>query len=569
MPSLLPDATVTFRDGALNQPSPSTASTQMKFGVAATGFANTIYSINDATSLTKALGNAGPLVEAGAQALAEGGGPIYFTPVLPSTFGSIVAPTKFGTGAETLTIAAKPAAQILAKITTGGAVATSQVAFSVDGGVTWSPPIATAAVVQVPNSLLTKLAFTGASAGDFVLNDIWTVTTAGAATLTGTGTGTVALSSASPVDTYNILVQIIVGGALGTMQFSYSLDGGLTTLGPILSAGSGIYVVPDAGFMFTFSGSSTAGDYFLGSCTSASYSSSDLAAAWNAVITDTRTFGLAHFVGAPSTVGNAATLLASIDTLLNTAANNFRYVAAFMEVPSDTDANTLAAFAASSSVRIAACAGYAYTTGALKPWTLPRNSAWHASSRASATTFKEALSRVATGPLRQIPGSLPSAPGIAANPKPLLRDEQVTQGLDAGRFITLRSILGKTGVFITNPNLMAPVGSDFKWLQYRRVLDVAAGNLRAIAITFLNDSVIANPDGTISETSARAIEQTCDNYVRTQLPQGSISELTITVDRTAKIVTTSTLPITLRVLPVGYANFITLDVGFKNLSLAA
>lgn len=563
----LPDATVTFRDLALGTISPSTAGTQMKFGVAVIGNANTIYSVSDLTTLTRAIGNAGPLAEAGAQLLSVAGGPVFLVPVNPSNYGAASAVTKFGTGAETLAVTAKPAVQILAKITTGGAVGTSQVAFSVDGGVTWSNPVATAATVLVGNNLITTLAFVGGVAGSFVLNDIWTITTAGTASLSGTGSGTVSLSSASPVDTYNVAVRITTAGALGTMQFTYSLDGDITTIGPILSVGSGNFIVPDAGIMLTFTGSSTAGDYFTFTTTAASYSATDLANAWNAVITDQRTFGLAHVVGAPASVGAAATLLASLDTLLTTAATNFRYIRAFLEIPSDTDANTLAAFAASSSTRVLACAGFAYTTGALKSWVLPRNSAWHASARASAVPLKEDLGRILTGPLKQIPGSLPAAIGIAANAKPLLRDEQVTQGLDAGRFLTLRSLMGATGFFVTNPNTMAPVGSDYKWLQYGRVMDAAAGALRASILKFLNDSVFADPDGGIQEQSASTIEATADSDVRNTLQAGTVSGLQILVDRSNNIVKTAQLNVTLRVLPVGYAKFISLDVGFKNLTL--
>ena len=74
---------------------------------------------------------------------------------------------------------------------------------------------------------------------------------------------------------------------------------------------------------------------------------------------------------------------------------------------------------------------------ALKGWVLPRNSAWHASARCASVVISQDLGRVATGPIKQIPGSIPSAVGLAAGTKPLVRDEQVTQGLDAGRFRAL------------------------------------------------------------------------------------------------------------------------------------
>jgi len=561
----LPDATVTIRDGALGLVSTSTASTQIKFGVSILSPINTIVSVSDQAALTKALGNTGPLAEAGAQCLSQAGGPVYLVPVNPSTYGAASAVVKLGTGTETLTVGAQPAVQVLVKFTLGGAVAVATVAYSVDGGVTYSASVVTAATLMISNNTLTTLAF---GAGTAIIGDIVTVKTDGTTSLTtGTGTLVPTVSSASPVDAYNGVATITTAGALGAMAFTYSMDGGITTLGPILSVGSGKYVVPDTGVLLTFSGTSTVGDYFTFSSTAASYSATDLQNAWNVAITDPRVFGLVHVVGAASTVAGAATLLSSLDTLLTTAATSYRYARAFLEVPSDTDANTLSAFAASSSTRVLACAGYAYTTGALKSWVLPRNSAWHASARASSVSIKEDLGRVATGPIKQIPGSLPAAIGLASGQKPLARDEQVTQGLDAGRFLTLRSILGLNGFYITNPNTMATVGSDFKWLQYGRVIDVAAGALRTAALQFLNDSVLTNNDGTIREMSARVIEVSCDAAVRNSLGSGNVSDIKILVSRTQNVVSTATLPITLRVLPVGYTKYITLDVGFKNINL--
>ena len=39
------------------------------------------------------------------------------------------------------------------------------------------------------------------------------------------------------------------------------------------------------------------------------------------------------------------------------------------------------------------------------------------------------------------------------------------------------------------------------------------------------------------------------------------------IDRTANISSTQTMPVTIRVLPLGYARFITVDIGFKNPAL--
>jgi hypothetical protein len=568
----LPDAVVTIRDGALGLVPSSTANTALKFGISMLGYVNTIYQASDNNTLTSLtyLGAGGPLAEAAAISLANAGGPIYCVPVNPSVQGTKSAVTKGGTGASaTPTVAFAPAVQIYAKITTAGILGTSFISFSVDN-VNWSVPIATASTLQVPQQPSVTV---GIGAGTAVVGDSWILSTAGAVTSTITGSESLtftAASGASPTDAFNAVFTITTSGALGTAQFTYSLDGGITTAGPILTTGSGVFVVPNAGITVTFSGSLVAGDYFLFTTTPASYTTTDLTNAWNAVVTDVRTWGLCHVIGQASTASASATQLASIDSLLQTAAVNYRYTRGFMEVPVDatnTVSVDLAAFAASASTRVCACAGLAYMTSVINGRVLPRNIAWQASARAAQVPIAQDLGRVATGPLKQIPGSIPAAVGLPAGAKPLVYDEQVSGGLDAGRFLTARSIIGQAGFFITNPNVMAPIGSDFKWLQYGRVMDVACTALRAAAITFLNDTILVNNDGTIRETSARLIEQFCNSYVRNALGQGNISDLQISVNRTTNVLSTSTLPITLRILPLGYSKYIQLDVGFKNPNL--
>jgi hypothetical protein len=189
-----------------------------------------------------------------------------------------------------MAVAIKPSAQILVKVVTGGALATATVVFSIDGGKTYTAtPTLTAATVMVPNASFVTLAFVGAGGTSFITGDIWTVATTGTCTLTsGTGVGTVSLSSACPVDAYTVIFTIWYGGALGTATFTYSMDGGNTVSGTIVTPGSGIYVIPDTGLQVTFAGTLTAGDTYSFTTTTASYTGTDLTNAWNALVADPR-----------------------------------------------------------------------------------------------------------------------------------------------------------------------------------------------------------------------------------------------------------------------------------------
>jgi hypothetical protein len=559
-----PSVSLTIRDQGLGIVLPGAGNIHAKLGPSPLGLLNSIIPVTDPTAGQAALGKGGPLMEASALALAVGGqaavrpGGIYCVPVNPSTYGSATAVTHTGPGTGTLTVAVKPSAQILVKVVTGGALATATVVFSIDGGKTYTAtPTLTAATVMVPNASFVTLAFAGAGGTSFISGDIWTVATTGTCTLTsGTGVGTVSLSSACPVDAYSVIVTMLLGGALGTATFSYSMDGGNTVSGTILTPGSGIYVIPDVGLQITFAGSFTAGDTYSFTTTTASYTGTDLTNAWNALVGDSRQWFQAHIVGAASSVANAATLAATVETLCTTAASNYRFVRALLEVPSDTDANTLAAFNATVAPHVDACAGYHNTTSPLTGRIFSRNSAWSVAARTAAIPPAEDPGRVQSGPLL----------GVIS----IGRDEFKTPGLDDGRFTTLTTILGLSGFWVTNWRSLAQAGSDFSFGQYARVMDLHRRSLPA-GPAQVPERVAAGEQRRHRhhQREGRPPHRDVHRGLHAQRP-ALVHDLglTVTVDRTNNLLATQNLKSTARAVPLGYAKTITGDLGYTSSALA-
>jgi hypothetical protein len=117
--------------------------------------------------------------------------------------------------------------------------------------------------------------------------------------------------------------------------------------------------------------------------------------------------------------------------------------------------------------------------------------------------------------------------------------------------------------------MMAPAGSDFAFAQYRRVMDLACTVARAALVKYLNDSVRLDPTtGFILEAEARAIEADVNGQLEDKLvASGQASSSSVTIKRDANIGGTQTMPVTVRVQPLGYAKFITVDIGFANPAL--
>jgi hypothetical protein len=146
------------------------------------------------------------------------------------------------------------------------------------------------------------------------------------------------------------------------------------------------------------------------------------------------------------------------------------------------------------------------------------------------------------------------------------RDEAATPGLDAARFTTLRSIMGRSGVFCTAGRSLANAGSDYQLLQYGQVMDVACFYARDTLLGYLNASIrVDKKTGYILERDAQAIEAQCLGVLNEKIVNiGDASSASVVVNRTTNILSTQTLIVSVRVVPLGYARAITVDIGFQN-----
>jgi len=185
-----------------------------------------------------------------------------------------------------------------------------------------------------------------------------------------------------------------------------------------------------------------------------------------------------------------------------------------------------------------------------------RPGSWLMSGREGLVPIQEDLGYVGRGPL---PFILP--PDVTNGRYGVYHDEQSKPGLDAARFCTLRSFHGLPGFYITNGRTMATPGSDFTYIQNRRVIDQTATLLDIVAKQFINMQVRVNSDGTIFPIDAGGIEDKCSTFLYAGLKDNVVS-ITVKVDRTINVLSTQTLKITCSILPFGYTKYINLVVGF-------
>jgi hypothetical protein len=379
----------------------------------------------------------------------------------------------------------------------------------------------------------------------------------------GGGTGTVTVAT-TPFDTYDLIVEILTTGSVASLDFTfkYSLDGGDTYSEAI--TGAATYLMPNTNSTLTFVDGAgpaffVAGMTHTAASTAPYYATADLATAVTALLADATEWAFMVLTGTPATTSDGATMFAALATHLSSFETAFRYVRAMMDAGDDTTANALTDFVASTDNRISVCYGTAdfASSKAFAGWGTPTRSLVEvAGARAAASLISTDLSRVKSGALT----------GVTA----ISHDERTTEVLDQARFTTSRTWIGRPGFYLTNARIKSAPGSDFRYWQHGRIMDVACSSVYVYQQTLISAASRTNADGTINELDAIRFETDGLSQLRAKLTQpdnaegtrGHVSDLSYVIDQTNNLATTEELLSEVALRPLGYAKTITTTIGF-------
>ena len=234
--------------------------------------------------------------------------------------------------------------------------------------------------------------------------------------------------------------------------------------------------------------------------------------------------------------------------------------------------NSLAtAHAADSSLRVGVTGGHYNVISAISQTQFRRPLLWCAAARDSAVAIQVDLGRVKDGALGNLVIPVTPDVGFAGSTKPFIyHDETANPGLDAARFLAAWTIARKPGIFIMNPNLMAPPGSDFNWLQHGHVIDGASLIVYDFFVDELSDNVLVYPAGTplagqLLQTVAADLTGRCNALLFNGLTaSGAASACTVTIPGGQNLLSTATLNVNIGITPPGYLKAIVCTIQFVN-----
>lgn len=396
-----------------------------------------------------------------------------------------------------------------------------------------------------------------------------------AGTHTGAGLATIVNNSSTPNDDYDLVVKIIVGGALATATFAYSLDGGRTYGLEIATASS--YTIPNTGISLTFSsgpGNFVAGDTYAFEAKGPSFSVGQFNTAFDALVADGTEFSLLHVVGIPADTSTLASVAAAVQSKLDAVALD-RHVQArgFIDGPEGVTNTSLKSAVAgiAASPRVVIGADFCPLTSVLSSHVEKRPAAWPLFARACKVSISTALHATDpndSGPLPRV-GPLKSRAGDAVSYS--YHDETTaTTKLDDGRIACLRTWPGQPGVYVNRARTLAALNSDFTELHRGRVLDEAMRiGYRYMFPVVGSKQGVNRVDGKISERDAVGLELGGRSaLVKALVNEGHAEDAQFIIVRSDNVLATGTLKYRVRVLPLFHPDFVEGEFGFSNPALS-
>jgi hypothetical protein len=103
---------------------------------------------------------------------------------------------------------------------------------------------------------------------------------------------------------------------------------------------------------------------------------------------------------------------------------------------------------------------------------------------------------------------------------------------------------------------------DFAWIEYSRVMDKAIRLVETALTPDLNRDLTLTSDGKLSSDSVGYFTDLCSTPLEQMESDKEISASEVLVDPDQDVLGTSTLVVTISIVPVGIAEFITVNIGF-------
>lgn len=521
----------------------------------------------------------GPAVKAAAYVAARNEANVIFVRV-PATARAVSFDTRLGewTGGTGITPTGTPTTGFLLKIKVivAGTVGTTGASYQVStDGVTYgsTTPLLTNLTIVV-NGVTVTFTSGQAFAGTLAILCLPASATVYGTTVTKDGTSGTMSFSGTPVDQYEIQVEILKGGTTGVegITLRYTLDNGRRWTEALRLGTANTFVLNDytkpngtevsSGITLELQTASTykAGDKIVGRTTPPEPQPSDIVAALDAVEADEAFAGKFSFVHAVGHLGRRtdvitlqarATSLVAEDTFTGIlTAGRDRAPGEPMTEYEAAEANVSATNAAD---RVFVSGGYARITDPCGGWSMRRPLSFRIAERLVARPIPEALHDWSVGAVDDL--DIRDENGTIVE-----HDARRSSVLHDARYIVLCTRKRRKGLYFAGSPTMAEPGNDFKIIPYRRIFDIACAVLQVVGEDQIGLGIATNKTtGLIDEAAAQSFDLVLTEAVNEAISVGGSGVapgavlVQCKVSRTAPIIgPNGKLVAACRIIPISY-----------------
>ncbi len=584
--SLVPTITQTILDGGLGIPATTAQLLHVKVGISSAGPRNVARLQTDVNSLVSTY-QEGPLTD-GASYHIQQTGALWTVRTLTSNVGSIGSVTKIPAGVSSATMTATLSTYLLHAVIAAGAplnVTTGWVTLPIPGLITivlGAGGVATNYTVigkDLSGNLQSEV-IAASGAGSFVSTLEYTSIISLTSDVNPTGTTTVNQVSATPVNSYDIIVESMATGTIAgqSAMYRYTLDGGITYSPTLVIPVTGVIDLqtyapggsnnPYLGFKLTFADGAgpgfLLGDKWTFATLAPTWSLNDLLTALDAVANDKAVrqfFSGFHVVGAAT-----GTVFTGVEAQLQSYADTkYLYRFCYLEAARQgvtAEATWAAAVVTSFNTTGVRTGVIAMDMDIITPSsrTVPRRN-WGAVY----------VARLMACPISELPSHVEDETvyGIKTDLNGVTR---LYQGDASDATLTLanicaaRSFPTRTGFYCTRGILKTSETSDYRDITNRRVMDVAATIGYDAALTFLQATLLADPTtGRLGQDEANKVKNSIEGKISIVLEGGQrrhVSALAVDVSTANPFLQDRTLNTNIRITPRGAVDFINQTYSF-------
>lgn len=137
--------------------------------------------------------------------------------------------------------------------------------------------------------------------------------------------------------------------------------------------------------------------------------------------------------------------------------------------------------------------------------------------------------------------------------------------LDTLGFSFLRKVVGLSGSFHNRPYTAVASTSDYSFIYSNRTIYKAISSVRAIYLPETGRPVRVNSNGTLTNDMVGFFKGLGQQALSPMLRDQELSDMAIIINPAQNIVSTGILYVTVQLLPIGVADFITINIGFTDI----